>query len=81
MVSKVMHSYKLRNSVVGFDSNGNEVRLMRNHVEKMTSPEALTSAVVGLVNVESRIRTNAGSRFGASSSSKRPKGGKRARRS
>ena len=74
VVSKVMHAYKLRNSVVGFDSSGNEVRLMRDQVEQMTSPEALTAAVVGLINVESRIRTNAGSRFGASSSSKRPKG-------
>lgn len=74
VVSKIMHAYKLRNSVVGIDDSGTEIRLKREQVEQMTSAYALTTAVVGLVNVESRIRTSAGSRFGAAPSTKKSSG-------
>ncbi|WP_454162424.1 hypothetical protein [Gordonia iterans] len=79
VVSKVMHAHKLRNSIVGYDEDGTEVRLKREEIEQLTSPAALTAAVVGLVNVEQRIRTAAGSKFGPAASARkaRPKKARR----
>lgn len=73
VVSKVMHATKLKNSVVALDEDGNEVRLLREQYEQLVSPPALTVAVVGLINVEGRIRTSAGSRFGSATSGRKSK--------
>lgn len=73
VVSKVMHAHKLANSVVGHDDDGNEIRLDRDDVAELVSPSSLTTAVMGLINVESRIMTSGGSKFGPSQSNRRTK--------
>ncbi len=70
VVSKVMHANKLRNSQVGLDEDGEPMRLGSREIGKLTEPAALTAGVIGLTNVESKIRTAAGSRFGPSASSR-----------
>lgn len=79
VVSKVMHAHKLIGSVVGHDDDGNEIRLDREDVAELVAPSSLTTAVVGLINVESRIMTSGGSKFGPSESNRRSKP-KKARR-
>lgn len=70
VVSKIMHANKLRNSQVGVDENGEPMRLGSREIEKLTEPAALTAGVIGLTNVETKIRTAAGSRFGPAVSSR-----------
>ncbi|WP_454195993.1 hypothetical protein [Nocardia sp. Marseille-Q1738] len=64
LVSKLMHAYKLKGQELAIDEDGNAIRVKDEDLEKWISPEALTAAALGLVNVEQRIRVTAGSRFG-----------------
>jgi len=45
----------------------NAVKVNNAHIQRWTEPEALTAAVLGLINVEQRINVLAGSRFGKKS--------------
>ncbi|MEU2038277.1 hypothetical protein [Nocardia niwae] len=65
LVSKLMHAYKLKGQELAEDEDGNPIRIKDEDLEKWISPEALTAAALGLVNVEQRIRVTAGSRFGS----------------
>ena len=64
VVTKVMHAYKLRNKTIGMDEFDKPIRLSSQLVEELTSPVALTTAVIGLINVETKIATAIGQRFG-----------------
>lgn len=64
VVTKVMHAYKLRNKTIGMDEFEKPIRLSLQLVEDLTSPVALTTAVIGLINVETKIATAIGQRFG-----------------
>ncbi|QIS11581.1 hypothetical protein [Nocardia arthritidis] len=77
LVSKVMHAFKLKKQELALDSEGNPVRIKDDHINKWIEPEALTMAVLGLVNVEQRIRVTAGSRFGTGRRAKTAVGGRR----
>jgi hypothetical protein len=65
LVSKLMHAYKLKGQELATDEDGNPIRVKDEDLEKWISPEALTAAALGLVNVEQRIRGTAGARFGS----------------
>ena len=64
VVTKVMHAYKLRNKTIGMDEFEKPIRLSAQLTEELTSPVALTTAVIGLINVETKIATAIGQRFG-----------------
>ncbi|MCX0271918.1 hypothetical protein NLM24_14635 [Nocardia zapadnayensis] len=64
LVSKLMHAYKLKGQELAIDENGNTVRVKDENIRSWISSEAFTSSVLGLVNVEQRIRVTAGARFG-----------------
>ncbi|MGW5153706.1 hypothetical protein [Rhodococcus koreensis] len=64
IVARIMHAHKMKGQELAKDSSGRPVRIKDENIEAWTSPQALTAAVLGLVNVESRIRVTAGGRFG-----------------
>ena len=64
VVTKVMHAYKLRNSIIGHDEDDKVIRLSNELVEKMTSTISLTTAVIGLINVDTKIANSLGQKFG-----------------
>jgi hypothetical protein len=64
IVARVMHAYKMKGQELARDSAGRPIRIKDENIGAWTSPEALTAAVLGLINVESRIRVAAGGRFG-----------------
>lgn len=70
LTSKIVHAHKMKGQVLGEDSTGQQVRITVEQVQDWTRPEVLTAALLGLVNVESRIRVTAGARFGGGSSKK-----------
>ncbi|GAB2448049.1 hypothetical protein [Nocardia tengchongensis] len=72
LVSKLMHAYKLKGQELGIDEDGNSIRVKDENIQKWISPQALTTAVLGLVNVEQRIRVTGGSRFGSGRRAQRP---------
>lgn len=65
VVAKVMHAMRMKASTVGFAPDGTPLRVKDEQIRQWTSPEALTSGVIGLVNVEQRIKTICGARFGS----------------
>lgn len=63
VISKVMHATKMSGQPLY--AEGDEVIHVNNsNIERWTSPDALTAAVLGLINVEQRINVLAGARFG-----------------
>ncbi|NKR25150.1 hypothetical protein GS479_07130 [Rhodococcus hoagii] len=64
LVSKVMHAHKLHGQILHDDGDGNVTRVSRDNIQEWITPQALTTSVMGLVNVEQRISVLAGSRFG-----------------
>ena len=64
VVIKVMHAYKHRYKTIGIDEFEKPISLSSHLVEELTSPVALTTAVIGLINVETKIATAIGQRFG-----------------
>jgi hypothetical protein len=71
LITKVCHARKLQGQKVGVavTKMGTPVRFSNTDVDRLLSPEGLTLAVLGLLNVEQRIRTVAGSKFGKMASS------------
>jgi hypothetical protein len=63
VISKIMHAQKMSGQPL-HTSEGSVERVNNANIESWTSPDALTSAVLGLINVEQRINVLAGSRFG-----------------
>ncbi|MGP9723323.1 hypothetical protein ACT3SZ_04820 [Corynebacterium sp. AOP40-9SA-29] len=64
LVSKVMHAYRLRNTQVGITERGEAIRIRDQQVDELVSPSALTTAVIGLNNVEMRLNSLGGAKFG-----------------
>ncbi len=64
LVSKVMHAYRLRNTQVGTTETGEPLRIRDQQIEELVSPSSLTTAVIGLNNVEMRLNSLGGARFG-----------------
>lgn len=76
IVSKVMHAHKMRGQVVGH-VDSKEIRINNAQIEEWTSPESLTASLLGLTNVESRIRVLAGGKFGSAASKSTTKAAKK----
>lgn len=64
LVSKVMHAYRLRNTQVGITESGEPIRIRDQQVKELVSQSALTTAVIGLNNVEMKLNSFGGARFG-----------------
>ncbi|QIS19555.1 sensor histidine kinase [Nocardia terpenica] len=64
VISKIMHAHKMSGQPLYAAEGGGPVRVNNANIDSWTSPEALTAAVLGLINVEQRINVLAGSRFG-----------------
>ncbi|MFI7338423.1 hypothetical protein ACIBUY_10845 [Streptomyces sp. NPDC050085] len=67
-VAHVVHAQRLNGTVVARTEDG-PVILGEQDVQNLVSPEALSAALLGLVNVEQRILTQGGGLFGSRSSS------------
>ncbi|TDZ79583.1 hypothetical protein DE4585_03330 [Mycobacteroides salmoniphilum] len=64
VISKVMHAHKMSGQLLYALEGDDAARVNNANIDSWTSPEALTAAVLGLINVEQRINVLAGSRFG-----------------
>ena len=63
VISKIMHAHKMSGQTL-YAVDGDTIRVNNANIDSWTTPEALTAAVLGLINVEQRINVMAGSRFG-----------------
>ncbi|MER6528425.1 hypothetical protein [Streptomyces sp. NPDC001508] len=63
-VAHVVHAQRLNGTVVGSNGDKPEV-ISEEDVERLLEPVALSSALLGLVNVEQRILTQGGGLFGS----------------
>jgi hypothetical protein len=64
-VAHVVHAQRLNGSVVGRDEDGTVDRIGPEDVDELTTKQALTAALLGLVNVEQRLLTQGGGLFGS----------------
>ncbi|MGY0486318.1 hypothetical protein [Streptomyces sp. WG-D5] len=69
-VAHVVHAQRLNGTVVARTEEGEPVVLGGQDVQNLVAPEALSAALLGLVNVEQRILTQGGGLFGSRSSSR-----------
>ncbi|WP_369022906.1 hypothetical protein [Nocardia cyriacigeorgica] len=68
-IAHVVHAQRLNGTVVGRDESGKPLVMGRADVEELLTPDSLTSALLGLVNVEQRVLTQGGGLFGSKSGS------------
>lgn len=66
-VAHVVHAQSLNGTLVGRTEAGEAVAIGREDVSELLSPQALSAALLGLVNVEQRILTQGGGLFGSRS--------------
>jgi len=63
-VAHVVHARRLNGTIVGRDENGLPIQISESDVDALVAKPALTTALLGLVNVEQRILTQGGGQFG-----------------
>ncbi|RSN24249.1 hypothetical protein DMC63_06825 [Streptomyces sp. WAC 05977] len=63
-VAHVVHARRLSGTTVSVDPDGTVVAIGKGDVDKLLDAFALSSAMLGLVNVEQRILTAGGGLFG-----------------
>lgn len=68
-VAHVVHAQRLNGTVVARNDSGDPVIFGEQDVQDLVSPAALSSALLGLVNVEQRILTQGGGLFGSRANS------------
>ncbi|MFB7184171.1 hypothetical protein ACFCZT_02440 [Streptomyces sp. NPDC056230] len=66
-VAHVVHAQSLNGTLVARTENGEAVAIGREDVSELLTPQALSAALLGLVNVEQRILTQGGGLFGSRS--------------
>lgn len=63
-VAHVVHAQNLNGTLVARTESGEPVAIGKEDVSQLLSPQALSAALLGLVNVEQRILTQGGGLFG-----------------
>ncbi|MEE1752325.1 hypothetical protein [Streptomyces sp. SP18CS02] len=66
-VAHVVHAQSLNGTLVARTEDGEAVAIGREDVSELLTPQALSAALLGLINVEQRILTQGGGLFGSRS--------------